>query len=163
MRSCLGDEDVKAFFEGSRFKKSVYMIVRLKIAKGAKVSKGLERNRETTAKMTVDGTGAGVPVKAGPEVEVKGEKKESTEWRDEKSFVFAYRLRKITCKKGEIVEEVEFNRGAFLDLESSRSEKGGKELHYFVEDKDADLEGNVGEKISEDEDGEEEVFMWPVK
>lgn len=139
------------------------MIVVLEIAKGAKVSKGSERNRETTAKMMVDGTGAGVPVKTGPEVEVKGEKKESTQWRDEKSFVFAYRLRKITCKKGEIVEEVELNRGAFLDLESSRSEKGGKELHYFVEDKDADLEGNVGEKISEDEDGEEEVFMWPVK
>jgi hypothetical protein len=110
----------------------------------------------------VDGTSAGLPVKAGPQVEVKGERKENTEWKDEKEFIFAYRLRKTTCKRGKVVEDVEFNKGAFLDFESSKSWKSDTELHYFFEDEDIDLEGNVGEKLSEVEDGGE-VFMYPVR
>lgn len=157
------DENVQAYFEGSRFSKSVYMIVGLKIAKGAKVSKGSERNRETTAKLMLDGTAGGVPFKVGPQAEVKGKREESTKWRDEKSFVFAYRLRKITCKKGKVVKDVEYNKGAFLDLESSKGGKGDRELHYLLEDVDVELEGKASEKISEVEDGQEELFMSLMK
>jgi hypothetical protein len=161
MRSCVEDEDVQAFFEGSRFKKSVYMIVGLKIAKGAKISSGAKKSEETTAKVMVDGTAGGVPVRVGPQVEVKRERRERVAWRDEKSFVFAYRLRKITCKRGIIVDDVEFNKGAFLDLKSSEGRKGSKDLHYLVEE-DIGLEGNAGKKANEVEDGEE-LFIWPVK
>jgi hypothetical protein len=42
--------------------------------------------------------------------------------------VFAYRLRKIIYKKGKIVEDMEFTKGAFLDLKSSKGGKGEKEL-----------------------------------
>jgi len=161
LRSCIEDEEVQAFFEGSRFRKNVYMIVGLKIAKGAKVNRGSEISRETTANILVDGTAGSIPLKSGPQAEVKGERKESTEWRDEKSFVFAYRLRKITCKKGKIIEDVDFNKGAFLDLESSRGVKRSKDLYYLIED--IDLEVDAGEKVSEVENGEEELFMWPVE
>jgi hypothetical protein len=156
IKTCVEDEDVLAYFKGSIFKKSVYIIVGLKIAKGAKVSIGSERSRETTAKAMVDGTAGGFPFKAGPQAEVKGERKGSTKWKDEKSFVFAYRLR--TCMKGKIVKDVEFNKGAFLDLESSTGGKGDKELHFLVDEEDVDIEGNARTKGSEEED----TFMWSV-
>jgi hypothetical protein len=39
--SVLGEnEDVKAFLEGSKFKKSMYMIIELKIAKGRELVRG---------------------------------------------------------------------------------------------------------------------------
>ncbi|KAH6698158.1 hypothetical protein BKA61DRAFT_710149 [Leptodontidium sp. MPI-SDFR-AT-0119] len=161
LRGCVEDGDVQAFLEESRFKKSVYMIVGLKIAKGAKVRKGSERSSETTAQLMIDGTAGGVPVKAGPEVEIKKDRQESTEWIDEKSFVFAYRLRKITCKKGKIVEDVEYNKGAFLDLESSVDLREEKGLHYLVENEDVDLEGKEGKEEIDEE--EEATFLWPAK
>ena len=37
--------------------------------------------------------------------------KGSTEWRDKKSFVLGYWLGKMTCKKGKIVDYVEFDKG----------------------------------------------------
>jgi hypothetical protein len=159
MRTCVADEDVQQFFEGSRFKKSVYMIVGLKIAKGTKMSKGSERSRETTAKLMVDGTAGGMPLKVGPQAEVKGGSTESTKWKDEKSFVFAYRLRKISCKKGKIIDDVEYNKGAFPDLESNKAGKGETELHYLVEEEDFELEGNAAEKMNEDE----EIFISLAK
>jgi len=161
MSNCVEDEDVQTFLEGSRFRKSIYMIIGLKIAKGAKVSKGSEKSRETIAELMVDGTAGGMPVKAGPQAEIRKDKQESTEWRDEKSFVFAYRLRKITCKKGKIVEDAEFNKGAFLDLESSKEVRGEKELRYLVGNEDLDLEGKQGRETIDE--GEEATFMWPAK
>jgi hypothetical protein len=163
MRSCVEDDNVQAFFDGSRFKKSVYMIVGLKIAKGAKVNKTLERSREATAKVKVDGTAGGVPFKAEPQAEFKGGRKERTEWKDQKRFVFAYRLRKITCKKGKAVGNVEYNKGAFLDLESSKGGKEEKELHYLVDEEDVELHENASKRISEVEDAQEELFILPIK
>jgi hypothetical protein len=86
MRTCVAGEDVQQFFEGSRFRKSVYMIVGLKIAKGIRMSKGSERSRKTIAKLMVDGTAGGIPLKVGPQAEVKGGRTESTEWKDEKAL-----------------------------------------------------------------------------
>lgn len=163
MNICVEDEDVQAYFKGSRFRKSVYMIVGLKIVKGVNVSKGAEKSIETTAMIMVDGMAGGVPMNIGPQVKVKRERKEGTQWRDEKSIVFAYRLRKITCKKGKIVEDAEFNKGAFLDTELGKGEMGSNELHYLVEEEDVDLEGNAREKVSEVENGEEDIFMWPME
>ncbi|PVH78961.1 hypothetical protein DL98DRAFT_533493 [Cadophora sp. DSE1049] len=136
------------------------MIVGLKIAKGARIASGVERSRETVVKLMADGTAAGIPAKIGPEVEVGTGGKEMVKWRDEKSFVFAYRLRKIICKKGKIVNDAEFNKRAFLDLDSRKKGKED-EVHYLVEEEDVGVED--GEEIPEVEEGEEIVFMWPNK
>ncbi|KAH6716379.1 hypothetical protein BKA61DRAFT_720889 [Leptodontidium sp. MPI-SDFR-AT-0119] len=137
----------------------MYMIMGLKITKGARIASGVERSRETIAKLMADGTAAGIPAKIGPEVEVGARGKETVEWRDEKSFVFAYQLRKIICKKGKIVDDAEFKKGPFLDLDSSKKGKED-EVHYLVEEEDVVEDG---EGIPEVEEGEEIVFMWPNK
>lgn len=40
--------------------------------------------------MSVDGTGGVVPGQVGAKAEMKTEANETTEWKDEKSFVFGY-------------------------------------------------------------------------
>jgi hypothetical protein len=160
IRSCVEDEDVQSFFEGSRFKKSVFMIVGLKVAKNARITTGIEVSKEIVAKMMVDGAAAGMQVKVGPQAEIKAQKKESTEWRGEKSFVFAYRLRKITCKKGKIVENTEFNKGAFLDLWSETDKKGDVVLHYLVQEDDAGPEEVTNKEVTSENNDGEEVYFW---
>jgi hypothetical protein len=36
--------------------------------------------------------------------------------------VFGYQLRKIGCKKGKMVQDEEFNKGAFLDAKRGRKD-----------------------------------------
>jgi hypothetical protein len=55
---------------------------------------------------------------------------------------------------------VEYNKGAFLDLQSmSKTGKGEVELHYLVEEEDFELEGNTAESMNEGE----EIFMSLAK
>jgi hypothetical protein len=139
--------------------KSVYMVVGINIAKGAKVSTGMARSSEATVKLMVDRTGAGIPVKVGPKAEAKGERKE-------KSFVFAYRLRKITGKRDKIVQDTEFNKGVFLDLEVSQTGiRADAELRYLIDEEDVGIEGEIGGQVGPTiVDGkEDEVFIVPTK
>jgi len=136
------------------------MIVGLKVAKNARITTGIEESKEIVAKMMVDGAAAGMQVKVGPQAEIKAQKKESTEWRGEKSFVFAYRLRKITCKKAKIVENTEFNKGAFLDLWSETDKKGDVVLHYLVQEDDAGPEEVTNKEITSENNDGEEVYFW---
>jgi hypothetical protein len=160
MRSCVETDDVQPYFKGSLFSKSVYMIVGLKIAKGAKVNYGASKSMETNANASVDGTGGGVPAKVGAKAETKTEANEMTVWSDEKSFVFGYQLRKIGCKKGKVVQDEEFNKGAFLDAERGRKED--ERLYYSVGEEDAGVEevGGVGFESFGDE---ECVFFLPTE
>lgn len=160
LRKSLESEGVRGYFEGSRFKKSCFMIVGLKIAKGAKVHTGSARNKDGMAKLMVDGTGAGLPVKVGPEVEAKVGMDESMEWKDEKSFVFAYRLRKVTCKKGKPAEDTAFNKGAFLDGEKKAREEE-TELHYLIEDEDTDVVPD-GMGLKSTVADEDDVVIHPI-
>jgi hypothetical protein len=65
IRQSLEVEGVKEYFEGSRFRKSVYMILGLKIAKGAKFSIATGNSKEAVAKLMIDGTAAGMPYEGG--------------------------------------------------------------------------------------------------
>ncbi|KAH7410616.1 hypothetical protein BKA64DRAFT_661347 [Cadophora sp. MPI-SDFR-AT-0126] len=160
LRKSLESEGVRGYLEGSRFRKSVFIIVGLKIAKGAKVHTGSARSKDGVANLMVDGTGAGLPVKVGPEVEAKVGMDESMEWKDEKSFVFAYRLRKVTCKKGKLAEDTAFNKGAFLDGEKKAREEE-TELHYLIEDEDTD-EAPDGMSLKTTVADEDDVVIHPI-
>ena len=160
LRKSLEVESVRGYFEGSRFRKSVYMVVGLKIAKGAKVSTGSARSKEAVAKLMADGTGAGILVKLGPEAQMKVGRDESLDWRDENSFVFAYRLRKITCKKGKLLGDEAFNKGAFLDAEKKAGE-GETELYYLIDEADTDVGPDPSSLRSTVAD-EDDVVIHPV-
>lgn len=151
IRRSMENEGVREFFEGSRWRKCVYMIVGLKIAKGAKISKGSKKSKDGALDLMVDGTAVGVPgVKVGPKVEGKVERGEGVEWEDEKSFVFAYRLRKIVCKKGKVKSDEAFSKGAFLDAGSG--ENGDEsEVNVLVGEDDVGAEEGSGIVFAEDE------------
>jgi len=146
-------DGVREYFEGSRFRKSVYMIVGLKIAKGAKISHGLKKSKEGVLDLMADGSAVGIPAQVGPKFEHKKETGEGMKWEDEKSFVFAYRLRKITCKKGKVKEDEAFAKGAFLDAGSGLTKAAEEEeVHYLIEEEDVDIEEGESGNIFTEED-----------
>lgn len=100
IRQSLEAEGMKEYFEGSRFRKTVYMIGGLKIANGAKVSIDTAKSKEVVAKLMLGGTAARVPMKQDCRLRCKWAGDEAAGWKDMKRFVSVYRLRKITYKKG---------------------------------------------------------------
>lgn len=115
------------------------MIIGPKVVKGVKVRIGSARGKEGVAKLMVDGTGARIPVQFGPQAEMKVESEERMEW-NERGYVLAYRLRKIACEKGKLVEGVTFNKGGFLDAGKMAREEEDAELHYLIDDEDTGAE-----------------------
>jgi hypothetical protein len=86
--------EVKKFFEENP-KKAAYMITGVKIARGAALARKSGRVLGGDGKVGVDGTGAGVPISAGPKVSFKRETVEAESFTGSSDFVFAYRLIKI--------------------------------------------------------------------
>lgn len=151
IRECVESDGVREYFEGSRWRKAVYMIVGLKIAKGARISKGSKRSKEGALDLMADGTAVGLPgVKVGPKVEGKVERGKGVEWEDEKSFVFAYRLRRIVCRKGKVRNDEAFSKGAFLDAGSGEGE-GEDEVRVLVGEEDVGAEEGSGNVFAEEE------------
>ncbi|KAI9668912.1 MAG: hypothetical protein M1829_005224 [Trizodia sp. TS-e1964] len=126
IRSCVETEYVEAYLRGRMFRKSLYVVVGIKVARGARVEAG------------------------------SGER---MAWRDEKSFVFGYQVRKVWCRKGEMVRDREFGKGAFLDAEQSEEER--EELVFDVGEEDVGIEEGDSAAFESWED-EGNVFLLPV-
>ena len=108
-------EPVAQFIAASDFKKPIYMITGIKIARGADVALAKSKEAGAHVRAGVDGTPAGTPVAAGPEVTISSKDSEKTSYGGSSDFVFAYRLRKIFYEKGQVRDD-EYNKGALYGL-----------------------------------------------
>ena len=126
-RSMEGD-DVQEFIKKSKFKANVYMIIGIKIARGASVTSTKLREKGLHVQFGVDATPMGVPLSIGPNVEVEGGPRESTAFESAEGFVFAYRLREVfySRKQGLVIRE--YNKGAIFGIDGGskfEAEVGG--------------------------------------
>ena len=154
---------VAEYIVETKFKKSIYMITGVKIARGADVEQARSKEAGTHLKVGVDGTTAGSPVAAGPEVTISSSKTETTSSKGSSDFVFAYRLREIYYSKGK-VKHREHNKGALQDLGGSSTKRSKEdvsaipplEISGYAEE-DVSGEGcAVSKKLAIDEDNGEE-------
>ena len=154
---------VAEYIVETKFKKSIYMITGVKIARGADVEQARSKEAGTHLKVGVDGTTAGSPVAAGPEVTISSSKTETTSSQGSSDFVFAYRLREIYYSKGK-VKHREHNKGALQDLGGSSTKRSKEdvsaippgEISGYAEE-DVSGEGcAVSKKLAIDEDNGEE-------
>lgn len=104
------------------FKKPVYMVTGVKIARGADVALAKSKEAGTHMRAGVDGTPGGIPGRAGPEVTISSKDSEKTSFGGSSDFVFAYRLRKIFYEKGQ-VRNTEYNKGALYGVNTGESDK----------------------------------------
>jgi hypothetical protein len=103
------DRGREGYFKGSRFRKSVDIIVGLKIAKGQRLKPGQRGAKRIWRSWLLIVLRRELRLR-WPTGGEKVDKEEMMEWKDEKSFAFAYWLRKITCKKGKLVADAAFNK-----------------------------------------------------
>jgi hypothetical protein len=160
---------VKLFIRQHDFKKSVYMITGVKIARGADVALTRSREAGTHMKAGVNGTTAGAPVAVGPEVTVSSKNSETTSFGGSSDFVFAYRLREIYYEKGQIKHK-EHNKGALHGIDGGSPEVIDQST---VPKPLLEISGLAGEDISgedlaiteevaiDEDDGEECAIITP--
>ena len=106
---------VVQFAAKSRYRKPLFMITGVKIARGANISREVIKARELSAKVGVDGMPGGVPVVVAVGGEVSELLREKEKFDAPSDFVFAFRLRKIFYEKGS-VQHREFTKGALFGL-----------------------------------------------
>lgn len=147
LEACVKSDYVHAYFEATGFRKPLFMIVGIKIAKGAKVASEMKREIEGEAKVGVDLTALAAPVTLGPEGSLKRTRERSVKWAGSTDYIFAYRLVKIRCKKGGNFGIDDCNKGAVF----------GRDDEDDDEDYDEDEEREKSfqdEYNAEDYDGE---------
>lgn len=146
--------EVQAFLKAKRFKENVYMITAISVAVGADVASETLRGRGVHTHFGLDGTAAGVPVQAGPDVDVGWGGGRAVRWSGGSDFVFAFRVREVCywVKRGMV--DREFTRGALFGLGEGpeREEKG---VDVKGEEEKFELLGVGQEDVSGEEVGGE--------
>jgi len=98
LSSSTKSEGVQRFLAGSRFKKSLFLVTGIKVARGAKSSR---TDKATGASIGVDVTGIGLPVEVGPGYQVASSWESSKSFQSSSDFIFAFRLSKLKFKERE--------------------------------------------------------------
>lgn len=111
--------EVQEFLAKKRFRHNVYMITAISVAVGATMTSKALRERGVYVQLGMDGTIAGVPIKAGINSDVGWGENQGVSFQGGSDFVFAFRLREIcyTAKRG--IVEKDFTRGTLYGLDDA--------------------------------------------
>jgi len=131
---------VQDYLKDSRYKLPLYMITGLKVVRGGTVTRTNSEGHEEVAKLGFDGVPAAVPVKVGPEAQYSSQTKEITSFDSSSDFVFAIRLRKLTCSKDGKVRVEAYDKGAMLGQDDEPTNVDSEGLVVNVAEEDAGLE-----------------------
>ncbi|KAL2678786.1 hypothetical protein Neosp_009537 [[Neocosmospora] mangrovei] len=96
----LKDAGVQAYLHVHNWRKPIYLITGIKIARGASVSIESSIERSAQAGLKVDATGVGAPINVGPEASWETEKKRGISYGGSTDYIFAYQLTRMMPKKG---------------------------------------------------------------
>lgn len=107
------DPDVQAYFEVTGWRKPLYLITGIKIARGASASTETRTETSTHAELKFDGTMAAVPINVGPETDYDLTEARGVSYGGSTDYIFAYRLTRIKPNRwGEGSENQRFVKGA---------------------------------------------------
>ncbi|KAK3176018.1 hypothetical protein OEA41_007340 [Lepraria neglecta] len=90
---------VKSYIEQGWFKKPVYMITGLKIARGVSAEATESKGNGVDGELGVDATATGIPVSGGPKAKWMSKTNEDMSFTGSSDFVFAFQLIKISSRK----------------------------------------------------------------
>jgi len=121
LEHCLQDLGVRDAFIGPSRKSKAYMVTGLKTAYGATKATETIKKKSSHARVGIDASAAGVPLSLGPEGHWSSGITERSS-ADESNFIFAFKLRRLNYKKGELTHQ-RYDRGAQYALGKSDSER----------------------------------------
>jgi hypothetical protein len=155
-------EEVEAFMKEERYKKPVYMITGLKVARGARLESANKVTSGSKAMLGVDG-----PALIGPIAKRSKTRTEELSFGDSSDFVFAFRLRKIRYRRDKkTIEHQPFNEGAMFGIEEKDSMRKSLKLEIGEDDasaediKDLEDSGMLDMATSKEKDDDNEDCMW---
>jgi len=100
LEKCLQSQGVQRFLVASRYRKPLFIVTGIMVAKGANFAKST--SLESSSALSADLTASGVPIPVGPisQSSLVNTKSSGISFDATSDFVFAYRLKKITLRKG---------------------------------------------------------------
>ncbi|KAK1755456.1 hypothetical protein QBC47DRAFT_189674 [Echria macrotheca] len=152
----------------SRFRKRLYIVTGLKIARGAQMRTAGARANAVVAGINVDGTAvAGVPLGGGFKVSPGWGSDETGGFGGSDDFVFAFRVKKLRVSKdGAVLSQSHYTRGAMYEDGASNGQAplgAGAAISVAPDENDGSLaalgelgfSGNAIADATVDEEGEE--------
>ncbi|KAI1112782.1 hypothetical protein F5Y14DRAFT_242201 [Nemania sp. NC0429] len=148
LQACVAAEPVRLYLTKSRYRKPLYIVTGLKTARGTKAETLQTRAASGAVSPEVDATVWGsLPVGGGVEVGGESGNRKTVAWEAEASFVFAFRVQKITVKKRTgLVRGEDYQRRALLSAAIE------KRFDIFEEDMDGQVQGFSKEELLEDDE-----------
>lgn len=122
LEQSMNTPSVKKWLEASRWRKTVYMIVGLKIAKGISVRSSKYQGRGGQVEVK-GGAHTAVPFQAGAELSGSASNTMNNSFEESCDIVFGFRLRKICYKRGRSINHESFNTGALFGEDENMSER----------------------------------------
>jgi hypothetical protein len=163
VRRSLQSGGVRGYIDATKYRKPVFMVTGVKIARGATVTSKNVKECGGMLKIGVDGTMVGAPVSGGPKVESTMTRTEKVEFGGSSDYVFAYRVVRIKLKRSGDVSQDDYTKGAMFGLDCGLEEtaKEGLNHGWIVEVTDAEAEGsqNLWPSTSIYEDGEDSLCI----
>jgi len=119
---------VASYLKKSRFRKAVYMITAVKVARGARVKSAASQAFGAELNVGMDSTLTGTPVSFGPEVRTTWSSRESGSFGGSSDFVFAFRLRKVIVHRSGEITHAEYTKRAMYDADGRPPQRQGLPL-----------------------------------
>jgi hypothetical protein len=139
---------VQMFLKGSPSRTPLYIVTGLRMAKGITAGTIVKKERMIGGQVSVDATGAGVPLNVGPTLQNSKGTGEEIQWKCEGPLVFAYQLARIKPNKADWTAK-SYKKGAFFGTEQEQ------------EDVEIGMDVDIREGV-EDMDGTPRVVVAPL-
>lgn len=118
LAQAVNDAGVQAYFQVCNWRKPVYLITGIKIAKGSRVTSERSTERSAQAELKVVATTLGAPVEGGPEAAWESKKRRRISYAGSTDYIFAYRLMRMKPKRrGQESVNESYVKGAVFDKE----------------------------------------------
>lgn len=152
IRTALNVPAVKQYLDRQGFRKSVYMVVGTKAVRGATVKTVRSSDKGAGLNAGVDLVAmGGSPVALGGEVGAQLKNEEEIAFRDDKDFIFAFRLRKVRIRGNGSVAQDDYNRNTLLGVDDDEPSKDEFSA-VGLEDADAGAENFCIEQVIDEDD-----------
>jgi len=161
----MGGREVREYLDACRWRKTVYIVTGLKIARGARLTSSGSRGLGVNIRLGVDGTPAGVPGGMGIGMGVERKERDSLGFENSSDFVFAFQLRKVRYRKWKPVTHEPYNKGAVFNADEGKKTEATVEILDFEEEGDlgGEIMANEMKAIREVHDGEETLWFVPAQ
>ncbi|KAL7785663.1 hypothetical protein V8C43DRAFT_290700 [Trichoderma afarasin] len=157
-------EAVRSYLDGARWKKSLYIVTGIKVARGAKVKSSTVNSKSSHCELSAGLAQSGLPFSVGVGAGSKKEANESMSFESD-GFLLAFEIREIKCTKKKPPSTKLYHKGAMFEAGVPKRQEDDSEFYFTMEETDpipagysAQAFGPLGLSSQNSGDGDEDRF-----